>query len=237
MEPTHQSQPHNAPPHRRIKHKGLIIAFVIFLALILLIVWFAFSSPGESNKITGFAIGNTEKNPIKLKGELTIPDLKINNKINKIEIITTASANTILYIGDEKFDLSKVADSSIVIFDFNGKISFNSKKILNLDGKATQILINGIPTTPQSGDTIKIGVDENFLYKSLKIKDISLRSLSYITSGTIKINDQKISIDLHDEQIDIRGFQGNLEVEEFIFKINGQADKLEVQGKLDLKVS
>jgi len=233
MEQIRLSQPHQPAKHRKIKHKGLMITFVAFLALMLLIFWFAFSSSEGSNKITGFTIGNignTEKNPIKVKAELTIPDLKINNKIDKIEIITTASANTILFIGDEKFDLSKVGDSSIIIFDFNGEISFNSKKILNLDGKATQILINGIPTTPQSGDTIKIGVNENFLYKSLKIKDISLRSLSYI-------NDQKVSIDLHDEQIDIRGFQGNLEVKEFVLEINGQADKLEIKGKLDLKVS
>jgi hypothetical protein len=227
----------HTPPHRKMKNKGVFLAFVIFLALVLLITYFAFfSSSNKNSKITGFAVSEKQNNPIKIEAELTIPNLKIRDKINKIEI-TNTGVNSILYVGKEKFDLTKVVGSAIIIYDFKGKISFDNKKILNLDGKASQALINGVPATSQEGDTIEIGVDENFLFNSLKIEDVSLKSLSYLSSGEIKMNDQKFKLQLHNEPITLKNFQGDLEVKDLVFQLKGNAESLETQGDFNLEVN
>jgi hypothetical protein len=237
-----QEMPHGM---RKVKHKGLLIVFAIFLVLVAITLFFAFSGKSfsgnnqegeQKSRLNFFSTKETEgEKLLKVKADLTIPNLKLSSRISKIEI-TTGVTDGILYSGNEKFDLSKAGESKIELTNFNGKISFDSESITLLEGKAAEVSINGISTTPQSGKTIKVSVDDNFSYKLLKIEDINLKTLAYITSGSINIDGDRIKIELNDEEIDLSNYQGNLEVKDRTFKLNGEAKKVNTIGANTLEI-
>jgi len=234
-------QPHIAS--RKIKHKGFLITLVTFVFLITLIIYFAFYNNPVSNddertvgnKITGFVAKETEEEKIRITADLTVPNLEISLKTSQIEIITISPRTTLL-TGEEKLDLSEIGKTEIILLDFNGKISFDGSSILSLNGRATKLLMNGIPTTPQTGSTMKISFSDAFLYNSVEIDEISLRSLEYTTSGTIKINDDSTTIRLSGEEVKINGYRGKLRLRNEILTLNGEVDKIGVSGKLNLNI-
>jgi len=224
------------------KHKTTMTLFIVFLALISLTMYFAFyqnlgSSQIQKSPLTGFITqSGTEEQKIQIKASLDIPNLKISTKTSEVKIITGTS-NTILQAGSEKFDLSKVGESDITLVNFDGNIEFDSEYILNLNGKATETLINNIKTTSNSGDKTKIKISEIFSYRTLKIKDTSFRSLSYITSGEINLNGKKATFRLNEDNVDLTSFKGDITIEGNTFYIDGEVNKLKINGELNFDVN
>ncbi len=220
------------------KHHKKIIIFTIFLLIVFLLVYFAFFK-GSSNSIIGWIAreSNGTQNSVQISVDLTLPSaLSIEGNIDRIEIKTEGS-NNFLYIEKNKFDLAKLEKIDIIINNYNGKISFDAEKILELDGKAAEVLVNGVSIIPQSGSSMKVYFDDNFMYEYLKINNVFIDSLSYTTSGIIKTNQGKMIINIDNEDIKIKKFQGDLEVEKNHFKLDGYADKLNVLGTLDISAT
>lgn len=220
------------------KHKKAII-FIVFLLVISSLVYFAFFE----GKITASVIDsigfNSEINPessINISANLIQPDdLVIKGKIDKIEMRIN-QIDDFFYVGKEKFDLGQLSETYVIIFDYNGELSFDKEDILKLNGKSSEVLINGISTTPISGDDMKIYLDESIGYKYLKVDNAPLNPLSYTTSGSINLNYGKININIDEEEVKLGKFRGDVEVDGREFKIRGKTERLEVVGILDIKV-
>ena len=220
------------------KHKKAII-FVIFLLVVSSLVYFAFFD----GKITSMVIGsvglNNEinlENSIKINANLIQPDnLVIKGKIDRIEMKIN-QINDFFYVGKEKFDLGQLSETYIIIFDYNGELSFDTENILKLKGKSSEVLINGVSATPASSGDMKVYFDEDIGYKYLKIDNMFLNPLSYTTSGSINLNDGKIDINIDEEEVKLGKFRGDVEVDGREFKINGETERLEVVGILDIKI-
>ncbi len=218
-------------------HKKIII-FTIFLLIVFLLVYFAFFK-GSSNSIIGWIAkeSNGTQNSVQISVDLTLPSaLSFESNMDRIEIKTEGS-NNFLYIEKNKFDLAKLEKIDIIINNYNGKISFDAERILELDGKATEVLVNGVSIIPQSDSRMKVYFDDDFMYKYLKINNVFIDSLSYTTSGIIKTNQDKMIINIDNEDIKIKKFQGDLEVEKNHFKLDGYAKKLNVVGTLDISAT
>jgi len=71
-------------------------------------------------------------------------------------------------------------------------------------------------------------------YSYLELKTVFIKSLAYTTSGTIKLNKEKINVKLDDEEINIQEFSGDLEIKSDRLKLNGYAQESNVLGSLDI---
>ncbi|MBA7679129.1 hypothetical protein ES703_87412 [subsurface metagenome] len=222
------------------KHKKAII-FVIFLLVVSSLVYFAFfEGKITSGIITSRIIGSSgeinPENSINISANLIQPDdLIIKGKIDKIEMKIN-KIDDFFYAGTSKFDLGQLSETYIIIFDYNGELSFDNENILKLKGKSSEVLINGVSTTPTSGDDMKIYFDNDIGYGYLKAINIFLSPLSYTTSGSINLNDGKININIDEEEVKLGKFRGDIEVDGREFKIKGETEKLEVVGILDIKI-
>ncbi len=220
------------------KHKKAII-FITFLLVVSSLAYFAFFDGGITSRVIdsiGFSSEINLENSINISANLIQPDdLIIKGKIDKIEMRIN-KIDDFFYVGKEKFDLGKLSETYITIFDYNGELSFDNENILELKGKSSKVLINGISATPTSGDDMKIYFKEDIGYKYLKLDNTFLNPLSYITSGSINLNDGKIDINIDDEEIKLGKFRGDIEVDRGKFKIKGETERLEVVGILDVKI-
>lgn len=220
------------------KHKKAII-FVVFLLVVSSLAYFAFFEGKITPRIISSIGSNSEinqENSIKINANLIQPDddLIIKGKIDKIEM-KISKIDNFLYAGKSKFDLNQLSETYIIIFDYNGELSFNNENILKLKGKSSKILINGISATPTSDD-MKIYFDDDVEYNYLKVNNIFLSPLSYITSGSIDLNDGKININIDKEEIKLGKFRGDVEACGEEFRIWGETERLEVVGILDIKI-
>jgi len=207
-------------PHKKKKHNFKIYIFLIFIGVLAFIIYSSFYPNNISRTITGNAVQNFDiKDGIKIIAELTPPEeLTINSEINKIEIKISAST---LHIGNQRIELPD--KSSVIINNFKGEITFNPYSILNLKGKANEVFINGLPIKAQSPTTVSF--DEGTDFTFLGLKELYLDSLSYITTGKIKLDDAKIILNPSQEKIEIDKFQGNIEVRRNTLKLNGYTKK------------
>lgn len=200
------------------KHRVWVTIFVIFAGIVGFLVYTSFFNLGFKGGISGNVIKNNYNGVIEIDSSLTPPEkLEINGKIEKIELKTGIGY---FFIGNEKFDLNR---ASIVIDNYKGKISFNKNKITKLRGRASRVFVQGIPIT--SSSDMKIYFDKEFDYSYLKLSNFHLNSLSYKTSGLVKLNRGKVVVNLDDEDFKIEDFQGDLEIRRNNFKIKGEIKK------------
>ena len=220
---------------KKQKHHLVLTVIIIFVGILGLLIYTSFYNPEFKQTITGNIIKNTEKDPniensAEFEAILSIPEqFKINSQVNKISL--KISQPTILYFGDKKIELDK--KSSIIIDDFQGKIEINSNTLNNFNGKATKIFVNGLPITQTSGSVTKIEFQEELGYDYIKLNEFYIDSLSYITSGKLKINKNKITINLDEERIAINDFFGDMKLDKKELELNGFIDQSHVKEFLD----
>ena len=202
---------------RKKKHHFWLIISIIFLGTLFFLIYTSFYNPSLGNSITGNIIrgDKTEENLIEIDSTLTSPEkIKVKGKIEKIELKIEKTDK--FFVGKEQFDLDK---ASIIIDNFDGEISFNKNSITKFNGKASKIFVEGIPITGDS--SIKVYFEGEFKYNYLKLNNFYLNSLSYVTSGVVKLNDGKAIINLDNENFKIEKFQGDLEIRDNRFKLKG----------------
>ena len=221
----------------RTPKKGFpkIWIFLVFIVILGGLFYFAFYNNTFSTNIstTGNVVDNPtiNKDALSITAELIPPEtLDINSKISKISLRTRGPA--IFNIGKQKFELSK--STSIIINDFQGTLSLDSKNIFKLNGKTSKVFVDGNPITPSSESTMQISSEQESGYAYLELKGVYIKSLAYTTSGIIKLNKEKIKINLDNETINIQKFSGDLEIKSDLFKLNGHAQESNVLGSLDI---
>lgn len=212
---------------RRHLHLFIFLIFVVILLFLIVTSFFDFFS------FTGGIIKNTNSSNndgINIEAVLTIPNLEIKGEFNKVEI--RGGSDSYFYVESEKFYLGNSQNNYIILNNYDGDILFDSDKISGLNGRVSDVSINGVPVSPEKKSTLKVKLDENFNYNSLEISDGAFISkLIYNATGIIKINNGKNIFNLDNEEIEIRGFLGSLRVERKKFEINGKIDRLEIRGQ------
>jgi hypothetical protein len=223
------------------KGKKRLAIFAIFFIILLALAYFAFLRDGSLSDLTGRVIsfGNNELKPeenIMIKAELlSSPKQELSSKADMEKlVIKSDQAKGNIYAGEEKFDLNNLNSIEIIISGYSGKLSFDSEKILNLDGEAAKISINGINTAPRSGDEFDISIEESFNYNVLEVDNLFLEPVSYKTSGTIVLNRGKSTINLDEETISLGEFQGSLKKNSDEFILEGYTEKVDIKGDLEI---
>jgi hypothetical protein len=227
---------------RKSKFKKRLALFAVFFLILLALAYFAFLRDGSLSDLTGRVIsfGDKELKPeenINIKAELTSsPKQELNSKADmKRLVINSEQAKGTFYAGEEKFELSNLNSFEIIIVGYYGKISFDSEKILRLDGEAEMVSINGLTTTPRSGNKMDVSIGDSFNYNILEIENLFLEPFSYKTSGTVVLNNGKSSFSLDEEIISLGEFQGSLKKNADEFLLQGYTKEINIQG--DLKIS
>ncbi len=221
--------------------KRKLAIFAVFFIIFLALAYFAFLKDGSLSDLTGRVIsfGNNELKPeenINIKAELiSSPKQELSSKADMERLlIKSQQAKGTIYAGEEKFDLSNLNSIEVIITGYTGKLSFNSEKILNLDGEASKISINGVSTAPRSGDELDVSIEDSFNYDVLEVDNLFLDPVSYKTSGTIVLNEGKSTINLDEEMISLGKFQGSLKKNKQGFILEGYTGKVDVQGDLEI---
>lgn len=210
---------------KKKKHHVWLILFFIFIGIMTFIIYTSFYNPDLTRTITGNIININKESNIKdfiiIEATLGVPgNMIIDSKANKLSLRINQPIN--LLIGDGNIQLEE--SSSIIIDNFEGKITINGDIIPELSGKADKIFINGLPIYSKSNSDLKIS-SENFNYNYLELEEVYLDSLSYITSGNIKISKNKILIKLNEEDFEINKFKGNIRINKNSLRLNGKLDK------------
>ena len=211
------------------KNNFWIIVILIFIGILGFLIYTSFYNPelGKSvYSITGNVIGfNNDKDSIKINAILTSPEkIRVNGKIKKIELKILGS----FIIGKENFDLN---EASVVIDEFDGWIILG-KNNLTANGNVKKVFVEGIPITGKSD--IKVIFDNDYNY--LKLTNFYLDSFNYMTSGSVRLNNEKAIINLEKENFKIENFRGDLEIAGNKFKLNGEFSKSNL-GFIDIKAN
>ncbi len=214
-------------PRERKQHTLLILS-AVFVGILFFLIYTSFYNPGFKKSITGNIIkGSSSGGTIEIEATLLSPDeLEIDGDVGKIELRIFGGN---FFVGRERFELGK---ASIIIDDFEGEISFNGDNVSRLDGQASKVFVEGIPITSESD--MKVYFNEGFKYNFLKLNDFYLDSLSYQTSGIVKLNGGKVMVDLDDEEFRIKKFQGDLSLKKDKVKLNGVVSESNL-GFIDIK--
>ena len=215
---------------------NLGIAFVFFGILGLLIMTSFYSYGSLTGLITEKVVGEVKPNStIKFNADLTIPVLKIDGNFLKVEL--KGNSESFFDIESERFELNSKSNY-ITMENYTGEISFDGKKISSLKGKASKVLVNGIPVEHKTKSTVKVSLGKEFLYSSFSAeKDVVIKKLIYTTSGNINLNDGKNIFNIDKEEITLQDFFGNIKAENEKFKINGYIKNLDIKGQSGISVS
>ena len=200
---------------------------IVTISVFLLILGFLIITSFYGFKFTGNAIKNlglSKNSIIEIKADLTIPELELKGKFGEIKIKGGSKSN--LYVGDQKFYLGNSQNNFITLKEFNGEILLDASKILFFKGKATEVSVNGVPITSNIGDILKVKLDEDFRYSLLEIKGgVSIKELNYITSGTIRVNNDKNILRVQNEEIEMSYFEGDIIIKNDKFRIEEKLSK------------
>ncbi len=210
-----------------------LIIFSIFLGILAFLIVTSFY---DGSSLTGNFINSINPNStIKFYAELTSPNLGINGDFEKIEL--KGGSDSFFYVGDQKFLLNS-KNNYIILNNYTGSLNFDSESISELNGKATEVKVNGIVIEPNKKDSLGVSFDKEFKYAFLSIeREILVKKIFYSSSGIVKINDGKDIFSLNEEKISIENFIGSLKVESGKFKMNGSIEGMEIQGENKISVS
>ena len=217
------------------RSKKLNLKWVLFFFLIV-IIFLAYGAFKNNLIFTGNFIKEEQiKNSIKINANLGVSEMDF--KGNYGSLIINNPKESAVYIGNSKFELENNLENSLVIENFDGRINFDSLKILALDGKSSKIIINKVQILPDSGSSIKIRIESPTSYSSLSIQDnFFIDKLDYTTSGIIELKKTNNILTVNNEEIVIRNFYGNMSSSGGKFNIFGEVSELLIKGNETISI-
>lgn len=236
--------PHPKPPYHHIKFYIVMVTIIVAGIFILLLV----NNNQDGFDFTGSSIGNTfanSDNITLIKAEkpeilpstsgmidvaLTfdqIPDLKKETSTDQVDITFINAAN-LIYVNDDKLELSNLDDIHLKINDFEGNIELNPIGF-SMAGTAKRLEVNGV--TLSSRDRIKIQFsDVNYhqlAFEKLTIPDLKLPN----GNGEAELGEQ-LSYRLQQDKVEMGYFAGDLILSKdgTALDMKGQAKGISIDG-------
>lgn len=218
-----------------IKHHHVkIMIFLAFLGVVALLIYTSFYGISFTGNVIQ-KVQNTEGD-IQISAELTVPSLSLDGKFREVEL--RGGSDSYLYSGDQKFYLGNSENNFISLNNYDGKISFDSNKIGDFNGKVSNVSINGVDVESQSGKMMRIEMEDDFDYSSLEIsEEVYVKDISYNTSGTIRLNGGKNLFGVENEEVSINDFKGKIVIQNGKFSLDGTATGLDISGAQGISVS
>ena len=205
---------------RKINWIVMLVGIFVFVLMFLLYTSFFNSSFAQ---ITGNVIKGEVISGVSIQVNLDAPEsFKVDSRIDKVDMKIKGG----FLVDGKRYDLES---SSVVIDNFDGEVSFNDKNVV-VDGKATKIFIEGIPISGK----FKVKFDNEYSY--LRLRNLYLKSFNYKASGTVRLDDKKVVVNLDDEMFNIKKFYGDLEKRGKTFKLSGFVDEANA-GLISIKAS
>ena len=211
--------------------------FLVFIGILGLLILTSFYSDGSfTGLITEKVVNEIKPNStIKFAADLTVPILKIDGNFQRVEL--RGNSESFLEIESEKFQLNSKSNY-ITLENYTGDISFDGEKISALKGKASKVLVNGIPVEPKTKSTVKVSLGKEFSYSLFSAeKDVVIKELIYTASGIVNLNDGKNIFNIDNEEITLQDFLGNIKIENERFKLDGYIKNLDIKGQSGISVS
>ena len=207
---------------KRRKINWIVVLAGIFVFVLMFLVYTSFFN-SSFGQITGNVIKEEVISGVSIQVNLDAPEsFKVDSRIDKVDM----KINGGFLVDGKRYDLD---GSSIVIDNFDGEVSFDDENIV-VDGKATKIFIEGIPISGK----FKVKFDNEYSY--LKLGNLYLKSFNYKASGTVRLNDEKVVVNLNDEMFNVKKFYGDLEKRGKTFKLSGFVDEANA-GLISIKAS
>jgi len=209
--------------------------WIFLLVFTIIIVTLFYTSVPSLFTLTGNVISeNTTILGTEIAGSLTIPEISIKGELGDIEIQGNSG---FLYVESQKMPLSNFGFDKIVLRSFDGKIEFNENNISLLKGKAKQVFLNGISLMPDFQGYIDVYLEPDFELNSIKIdKNVLIKNLDYIASGEITLGDNKISLNIDNENLFIEDLVTTIKIESNAFYINGKVRILKITGDQEISI-
>jgi len=207
--------------------------FLMFVLVIGAILFTTFYGDFSFKGITGgaiFNLGDASKY-FDVSMELSIPELTLKDDYEKITLVGTSQSP--LLIGGNYFSIQESNLVEIVFENFSGKIILDEESISYLEGKASRIVVNGIPTSDKNEKKIKVSIESPISYNSIEFPgEVSLKNLDYISSGKISWGEGNV-VRLNDERVEISDFIGEMILKNKKMILDGVVEN--VRGK-DFKI-
>ena len=204
------------------KRRWMIMLIGVFLFVFLFVFYTSFFN-SSFGQITGNVIKEGVISGVSIQVNLDAPEsFKVDSRIDKVDM----KINGGFLVDGKRYDLES---SSVVIDNFDGEVSFDDENVV-VDGKATKIFIEGIPISGK----FKVKFDNEYSY--LKLGNLYLKSFNYKASGTVRLDDEKVVVNLNDEMFNVKKFYGDLEKRGKKFKLSGFVDEASA-GLISIKAS
>jgi len=209
--------------HPKKSRKWMLMLIGVFLFIFIFVFYTSFINP-DFGKITGNVISQPGVlNGISVQVNLDSPEnFKVDTRMDKVDMKVKGSFE----VDDKRYELET---ASIVMDNFNGEVSFDDDNLV-VEGKVTKIFIEGIPITGK----IKVKFDNEYSY--LKLGNFYTSSFSYDASGIVRLDDEKVVVNLDDELFKVKKFTGDLEKRGKSFRLTGIAEEAQA-GLITVKAS
>lgn len=200
----------------------LFLFFILVVAVILLSAFY------DGFSITGKSIDSpNQNNSISIKTSLSIPDIVLKDEYS--EIAFNLPKGSFVNLDNKKISLEQI-ENRIVILNFKGIMEINENTITKLEGKISEIKINGIPINMEDGKKIKFSIDPEIRYNFFEIKEgVYLRDVSFLTSGDVFIG--RDSITLNSEKINFKNYLGSLKIINRKLVLDGFSESVKIEGE------
>ena len=226
-----EHEKHNPHGNKSFNRKFLNKKFLIFTSFLFVIGIILVSVFPGNLSLTGKSISSiNSNNSISISAELTIPELELKGDYEKVTFFGRSSSS--IYIGNKKFALERTLNE-IILNGFSGKININESKILLVDGKASEVILNGIPISNKNNNKIKIYTNSEIFYDLIEFEgNTYVKEMDYIASGRISFG-EKIGDKIHldEKELFISHFFGQLKIKSNRMFLNGLVDKIEIKDE------
>ncbi len=213
---------------KKAQKRGARMKFFVFLIFIFIIGAIIFTIYPQKFGFTGMSIfpEKTNNNSFSLNTSISIPELTLKNSFPELRIILATDSS--INIGGKTFSL-KETERELILKNFDGTIMFDENKLYILKGKTSEIILSGIPIT-QEKNKINIDLNQQVEYKKIFLSEkINIKSLEYIAFGEIKVNEDILK--LNSELISFNNFYGTLKSENQKLSLDGYIDSIEINGE------
>lgn len=218
----HNQQFHYNPKKRIFGVKTLIVlTFLVVLGVII------FTSLYGGINLTGhFTKAIDEESLIGIKASLSDPSINLKGEYE--EIIFLIEKDSYLELDNQKIYFEE-SESKLVLRNFNGEIKIENERIMKLEGRTSEIVINNVPISSQ-GRKSKVNLLSESKFKLFEIKEnVYFRSHSFETSGSVSFNEDLIN--LKSEKLYLENYLGGIKISEGNLVLEGGAQLIRIEGE------
>lgn len=214
-----------------------ITVFVLFAVIFVALIYTGFYGkiPFTANVVDNVRQSNSSEG-IDIKAILDVPEIELEGKFERLQIHGQSGSN--IYIDGKRVSSNDFSNNYITLNNFEGDISFDKNNIISLDGKASDVMINRVSVSSDPGEKTKIKINKELSYNSLTIEDeVHIKELSYSTTGTISLGNQKGVFNINNEEVMIDDFYGDIESYNKELTLDGRVSGLNIKGESNIQVA